>query len=220
MPAQAGAPQVAPQQAQPEIDPSGQAPAPEAASGEAPQIPPGLVKVPAIQGLLTGAPPAISARISQFKDSDVGKEIAENKDALLAAGFAFYRSIHGDMAVMYNRFHIHGEDIKAADKAGKLQVIAPPFDQVNHALAKDPSHLKNAKAMPAGFASATPQAAPQQASTPQDDSSAQAPVSGPSQALQKRLLAARLTNSQAGAPTSGPAPGGGRLLNSILKQVV
>jgi len=194
-----------------------------------PVLPPQLTRVPAIQGLLAGAPPAVSARIAQFKDTDVGKEIAKNKDALLAAGFGFYRSIHGDLAVMYNRFHIHGEDIKAADKAGKLQVLAPPFEQVDHALSKAGLNhplLKNPK-VPAGFASPTPQAAPQAGA---QDAAGQNPASitpavppnagGASGALAQRLQAARVSNLQPGAPTSGAAPGGGRLLNSILKQVV
>lgn len=222
---------VAPASPQAPITPAAapDAAAPDDSQSTAPQLPPELTSVPAIQGLLAGAPPAFSARIKQFEKTDVAKSIIANKDALLAAGFAFYKSLHGDLAVMYNRFHIHGEDIKAADKAGKLQVLAPPFEQVDHALSKAGKNhplLKNPQ-IPQGFASQSPQAAIQPgaqaaAGAPSTmDTPSAAPVAGQaSGALQKRLQGARLTNMQAGAPTSGPAPGGGRLLNSILKQVV
>jgi hypothetical protein len=186
-----------------------------------------LTKVPAIQGLLVGAPPAVSATIKSMEKSDLGKEIADNKDALLSAGFGFYRSMHGDLVVMFNRFHIHGDDLKAADKAGKLQVLAPPFEQVDHALVKNGGkHLLGAK-IPGGFATARPPVAVQPgaqaaagAPSTMDAPSAPPASGGASAALQQRLQGARLTNLQPGAPTSGPAPGGGRLLNSILKQVV
>lgn len=208
--------------AQPQTDGSD----PQDAAQEAVSLPPALTRLPAIQGVLVGAPPAVSASIKEFKDTDAGKAIVANKDALLAAGFGFYRSMHGGLAVLYNRFHIHGEDLKHADKQGKLTVLAPPFEQVDHALAKNGgAHLKAAalKGLPTGFAQPTPQAAPQQGAAveagqmPPPESGGASPAS---QALQKRLLQARVKNQQPGAPTSGPAPGGGRLLNTILKQVV
>lgn len=226
------APLVAPAAPQAEVtpaaDPNAAPAAPEAAEDQSgASLPPELLKVPAIQGLLVGAPPAVSAQIKQMENSDVGKDIAANKDALLAAGFGFYKSIHGGLAVLFNRFHIHGEDIVAADKAGKLQVLAPPFDQVDHALAKSKGAAFAKGGFPKGFASQTPQAPLQPGAqaavgAPSSmDASPMAPASGgASEALAKRLQGARLANLQPGAPTSGPAPGGGRLLNSILKQVV
>lgn len=202
---------------------------PTVAPTDAPQgpvIPPSLTKVPAIQGLLAGAPPAVSVVIKDFKNNPLEKEIVENKDALGAAGFGFYRSLSGHIAVMFNRFHIHPEDIKAADRAGKLQVLAPPLAQVDHALAGKTHALKNAK-FPTAFASPQPPIAPQagaqaaQAANQGEEPPQAAPAAGaPNQALARKLLAARLQNIQPGAPTSGAAPGGGRLLNSVLKQVV
>jgi hypothetical protein len=215
---------VAPATPQASVQPQASAPSSDEQPA-APQLPASLTKVPAIQGLLAGAPPAVSARIKQFEGTQVGKDIVANKDALLAAGFAFYKSRHGDLAVLYNRFHIHGSDIQSADKAGKLQILAPPFEQVDHALAKAGKNhplLKNPQ-VPQGFASPTPQAAPQDGSAAaQGNQEPQAaPASGgASAALAKRLQAARLTAVTPGAPTSGPAPGAGRLLNSILKPVV
>jgi hypothetical protein len=214
----------------PDAAPPVAAAAPPMADAEAstsPSLPDSLTKVPAIQGILVGAPPAVSAQLKQMEHSELGKEIAANKDALLAAGFGFYKSIHGGVAVMFNRFHIHGDDLKAADKAGKLQVLAPPIEQVDHALAKNGGkHLRGVK-MPTGFASASPQAAIQPGAQAAQgipsslDAPSAAPMAGgASGALAKRLQGARLANQSLGAPTSGPAPGAGRLLNSILKPVV
>jgi hypothetical protein len=38
--------------------------------------------------------------------------------------------------------------------------------------------------------------------------------------MQDKILAQKLSNLPAGAPTSGPKPGEGRLLNQILKPVL
>jgi hypothetical protein len=215
--------------ADPSVSPQAAA-TPPAADNDAsttPSLPDSLTKVPAIQGLLVGAPPAVSAQVNVFEHSELGKEIAANKDALLAAGFGFYKSMHGGLGVIFNRFHIHGEDLKAADKAGKLQILAPSIEQVDHALAKTGGKHMLGKAIPTGFASATPQAAVQPGAQAAQgipsslDAPSAAPMAGgASGALAKRLQGARLANQSLGAPTSGPAPGAGRLLNSILKPVV
>jgi hypothetical protein len=172
---------------------------------------------------MAGAPVAFSARISEFKDTPVGKDIIKHAETLKAAGFGFYRSVQGDLAVLYNRFHVHGSDLQQADKAGKLQVLAPPFEQVDHALSKMGGKHMLGKTVPQGFAAPSPQAAPQagaQDAGPQPPAQATTNAGGASAALQKRLMAARLSNMAPGAPTSGPAPGGGRLLQSILKPVI
>ena len=209
----------------PPVTPSATPDAAPAAPATPTGLPAALTKVPAIQGLLAGTPVAVSAPIEEFKDTEVGKEIVKNREALMNAGFGFYKSMKGGLAVMFNRFHIHGEDIKAADKAGKLQVIAPPFNQVDHALSKMGGKHMVGKTVPAGFAMPSPQTSPQpgaaMAAGQPTSMDPAAPAGGQaSGALQKRLLSARLTNQQPGAPTSGPAPGAGRLLNSILKPVV
>jgi hypothetical protein len=178
-------------------------------------IPNELIKIPAVQAVLAGAPPAVSMRIKGLGEREDIKSIVENKDALLGAGFAFYRSINGDLGVMFNAMRIHPEDIKAADQQGKLRQIAPDFDLVNHEVAKlGPDHpVRNATA-PSGPAA-------QASSAPPQSASGQLPLMPPPPAsVQRRLAQQRVMNLQPGAPTSGPAPGAGRLLNSVLKGVV
>lgn len=189
--------------------------APPATDEDGDGIPDELLQIPAVQAVLAGAPPAVSMRIKGLGEREDVKSIVENKDALLGAGFAFYRSINGDLGVMFNAMRIHPEDIKAADQQGKLRQVAPDFDLVNHEVAKlGPDHpVRNATA-PSGPAA-------QASSAPPQSSSGQLPLMPPPPAsVQRRLAQQRVMNLQPGAPTSGPAPGAGRLLNSVLKGVV
>ena len=219
--------------ATPVIEPSPQAPAapPDAvtpqtmqptpeAPPEAPEppqggLPPDLIKIPALQALLAGAPPAVSMKLKGSEDRDEVKMLAEHKDELLKAGFAFYRSMSGDLGVMFNALRIHPQDLQAADKQGKLRALAPDYDLVNHEVAKmglrHPIHSATA---PTGLATPT-------STTPPQAASGALPLTPPpAAAVQRKLAQARIMNLQPGAPTSGPEPGGGRLLNQVLRGVV
>lgn len=184
----------------------------EAPAEEGGDIPDELLKIPAVQAVVVGSPPAISTRLDKANDKPEFKVIAENRDALLGAGIGFYQSLSKEWGVMFNSMKISPEDIKAADQQGQLRTIAPDFDLVNHEVAKlGPYHpARNTGAAPALPASATP---PQSAS-------GQLPLMPPPPAsVQRRLAQQRVMNLNPGAPTSGPAPGAGRLLNQVLKPV-
>jgi len=176
-----------------------------------------LLKIPAIQAVFAGSPPAVSAPIAEFAKVPEAKLIVKHKDQLLAAGMGFYKSLAGDTGVLFNQLHVHGDDLKAADQAGQLAQIAPSFDQINMAVAKSGANhpVLNAK-VPTGAKAPTPQAAPQ-INSPM---APQAAPKAPAAAAQRKLMTARVTNMQPGAPTSGPSPGAGRILNSILKPVI
>ena len=207
----------APQDETPTVDPSQPAQA-------APELPDALLKVPAMQALMAGSPPALSATIKSFEKKPEAKLIASNKDLLKQAGMGFYTSLSGETGVIFNGLHIHPEDLLAADKMGKLSTIAPPFDSVDHAVSKSglqnpalrPSRVPNApanprlKAPPTIANTVSPEPAPQPA--PQ--------VKQATAGLQKAILGQRAKNAAVGAPTTGPAPGAGRILNNILKPVV
>lgn len=179
-------------------------------------LPPELMQIPAIQAVLVGSPPAMSMTLKGSEDREEVKLLTENKDTLIGLGFGFYRSLDGKTGVMFNGMRIHAEDLKAADKAGKLRTVAPDFDILNHEVAK---------AGPAGHPvlSAKPMtgfAAPTAASPPQAASGSLPLMPPPSAAVQRKLAQQRVMNLQPGAPTSGPVPGAGRLLNQVLKQAV
>lgn len=196
-------------------------PAESAAAG----LPETLIQVPALQALIAGSPAALSFN-QGFGNLPEAKEIAKHKDALLAAGIGFYRSLSGDLGVMFNQFHINGKDLQAADKQGKLLDVAPPFTQVNDEVAKsgDQNPILSAQGVPKAFADAKSTLEPPQsasgATPPPTVSANPAGASGPSAATENQLTSARLKALTPGGPTSGMSPGAGRVLNAIYKPVV
>jgi hypothetical protein len=174
--------------------------------------------MPAMQGLLAGSPAALSENLKNSKDKENVKHIQKHAPALREAGFDFYKSLSGQFGVIFNRFYIHPADLQAADKAGKLLQVAPEWDKVDHMLSKsgEKHPVLSAPGPKAAFAAPMAQAAPQMnAQVPP------APLPKPaSSGAQRKLMAARIANVQPGAPTSGPMPGTGRILNNILKPVV
>jgi hypothetical protein len=173
------------------------------------------LKIPAFAGLFAGQPPAFSANPKELGARPEGKLIEENVEGLKKMGIGLYRSLGGDVGVLFNQFYITGEELKAADEAGKLQEIAPPFDAVNQQVAgmgQDQHPAAKQREQPQGFKVAPAPTPPQVGS----------PVTAPAPATPKDIKAqqARMKNMQPGSPTSGPQPGAGRLLNSILKPVI
>jgi hypothetical protein len=184
------------------------------AAPESQNLPDELVQIPAMQAVLAGNPAAVSAPLAEFSKRPEAKIIIDNKDALVAAGFGLYRSLSGDVGVVFNTLHLHPDELKAADKAGKLQQLAPPFDQVNASVAgagPDTHPVLNAAEVPAG------PKGPPMPNPPQMNSGA---MNHTPAAVQRTVATARTNNLNPGSPTSGPQPGSGRILNSILKGVV
>jgi hypothetical protein len=167
---------------------------------------------------MAGNPAALSANIKDFNKKPEAKILAENKQGLTEHGFDFYKSQSGDLGVIFNTLHIHPQDLQAADAAGKLREIAPPFDVVNHAVTKAGLHnpVLTAQTPPKGQAMAAPPVPPQAAQAPMPAQPAVAPAGS---AILKNLMNQRVKNMQPGSPLSGPEPGAGRLLNQILKPV-
>jgi hypothetical protein len=187
------------------------APAEVVPSSDAPKAPEGgfsddLLKIPAMQALFAGQPAALSTSLKDFAKRPEAKVIQSHKDELQKAGIGLYRSLAGDLGVLFNQLHIAGQDIVAADKAGRLLEVAPPFDQVNSAVASsgEANPVMNA-AVPQG---------PKTAGIPP------IPASPAPASVQNKTATARIKSLSPGSPTSGAAPGAGRILNSIMKPVV
>jgi hypothetical protein len=198
----------------------------QAPSGSIPGLPDELLHTPAIQALIAGTPPAVSASVKEFETNPIAKLIIENKDDLLRAGMGFYRSLSGDIGVIFNQFHIHPSDLQAADKAGKLAQVAPSFDALNAEVAKSgPNNpVLSATAVPGGPKPASLPTPPQVASgttAPAPASTAPPSNVAPATAkIQSQIMGSRAKNVAQGGPTTGPVPGQGRILNNILKPVV
>lgn len=165
-----------------------------------------LLQIPALQALFAGAPPAVSTPLKEFSQRPEAKIIEENKDELMKAGIGLYRSIGGDLGVLFNQMHIAGQDLTEADKQGRLLEVAPPFDQVTESImgAGENHPILSAK-VPAGPKTAGAQAVP---------------ASNTPASVQNKQATARIKNLQPGSPTSGPLPGAGRIMNNILKPVI
>lgn len=174
-----------------------------------------LLQIPALQALFAGQPPALSTPMAEFEKRPEAKLIADNKDALMKAGVGLYRSIAGDLGVLFNQLHINGADIQQADKEGRLLEVAPPFDQINDTISKsgDQNPVLNASVPGGPKTASTP--APAAPAAPMAGSGAGQPAS-----VQNKTATARLSNMTPGGPTSGAAPGAGRILNNILKRPV
>lgn len=198
---------VEPKSAAPNVtspEPSTQPPESKSGAGDE------LLQIPAIQAIFAGSPPAISTSIKDFANRPEAKIIGDNRDELQSMGIGFYRSLGGDLGVLFNQLRLNGQDLLNADRAGQLQQVAPPFDTVNSevALSGDRHPSLNASA-PTGGATAAP-TPPAPMPTPNTQ-----PAS-----VQNKQATARIKNIQPGSPTSGPAPGAGRIMNQILKPVV
>lgn len=192
------------------VEPQG---APEDTQGGA-ALPPELVQLPAMQALLAGSPPAVSVPVEGFEKRPEGKLITANKDALMGAGIAFYRSLGGDLGAIFNRAYIEDQELINADKAGKLAEIAPPMEGVAQELASSGTNhpVLNAKA-PTSLKSKSPtKLSKAEVIAPQ-------PAAASPQA-QSKAMTAKVKNLAVGSPTSGPKPGSGRILNNILKPVL
>jgi hypothetical protein len=202
----------------PQVEPkAGVTPVQNAAETPAAGLSDDLLRIPAIQGLLAGSPPAVSASLADFAQRPEGQLIAANKDPLMAAGMGLYRSVGGDIGVIFNQGFVSGAEIQEADKNGTLAQLAPSFDEVNQQIAssgdKNPV-LNPGLKPPTGFKSPPPPSpGPAPAISPAAASSAPAPTS-------PRLVAGKARNALPGSPTSGPKPGAGRLMNQILKPVI
>lgn len=203
---------------EPVVEPNSELTAPEVVPGGSPsetsgtgELPGEMIQIPAFQGLLAGKPPAVSAPIVDFAKRPEGQLVQKYKAELLGAGIGFYRSFQGDLGVLFNQSYISGEDLKTADKGGKLLEIAPPFDQINQQISASGADHPILNARPPGGIKipGAPSILP-----------AVAPASPPAPPAPRGAIAAKIRNLALGSPTTGPKPGEGRLLNQILKPVL
>jgi hypothetical protein len=181
---------------------------PEDTSEPKAALPEAVLKIPAMHALIQGAPPATYGPLDS-KMPEI-KTLNKHADELKAAGFAAFKSasIPGNF-VMFNGLIIKPEEVEQADKAGKLQSVAVPFEQLVESFKK------------------TAKGEEDQTAPPEAPMAMSGPASGgvavgepPSAGVEKRLAVARANNLTPGSPTSGPAPGRGRVINQILKPVI
>lgn len=173
------------------------APVPEApAAPEEGGIPPAVLEIPEMSALLAGTPPA--TWVERGDESPEVQVVMQNKDALMDAGFGLFGSNDGQTVVFFNGHYVQPEELQAADKLGKLRQFAVPFSELKASLSGATS----------GAALEAPSAPPSASAAP------------PGAGFEKKLATRRMKNLAVGSPTSGPSPGAGRILNSIMAPVV
>lgn len=162
-----------------------------------------LSEVPALHLLMQGSPPATYA--PKGADFPELKLLEKHGKELAGAGFRAMPTADGKSIVFYNGLYLNPDKIKEAEKSGSLDKIAAPYAELRSAF----EGAKNSSA-PAGEAAPAAPAPPPSVT----------PESQPAPSVQKKLTTARIASLAPGAPTSGPLPGSGRILNSIVKPVV
>lgn len=191
------------------IDPQA-APEPEELPAEA-ALPEEVLKIPAMGALLQGSPPATYGPLKS-KMPEI-QTLSKHAQDLKNAGFAAFESesMPGNF-VLFNGLIVKPDEVMQADKAGQLDSVAVPFESLVKSFdgAKKGSEETPAEGAPPS------EVAPGGAIAPSAASSVPAlPASA-----QRRTMSARVANLVPGSPTSGPAPGRGRVLNAISKPVV
>lgn len=173
--------------------------APVESAAEA-EIPETVLQIPEISALLQGTPPALLFSTEEFKLPEA-QTLWSNRDALVKAGLGLYGLQDKSGGVIFNARFVSPEEVRVADQKGRITDLAAPFSELRGAI--------NEGVKPTSEAPAAPAEAP-----------AQPAVAPAPSGVQNRLATARTKNLAPGGPTSGPAPGQGRILNSILKPTV
>lgn len=198
----------------------GTAAPPEAPVESISQIPDELLRNPVTLSLLIGKPvAAVSAK--KLGESNEIKQLFNNMESLLPSGISFYRSIKGSPYVVFNALHVHPHTIIEADEQNKLHLIAPPWETVENLVRRAFGEL-SPQAQPQAAGPESPTAPPENNEKPAEalpekaePASLPPPPVKPSVTVRRQVMARRLAALPTSGPASGPAPGGGRLLNLI-----
>lgn len=169
-----------------------------------------------VKKVMTGEIPGVLVRPGIYYPK--ASKIAESSEALLDAGMDFYKALDSS-TVFFNPRSISEAQIQEADRNGQLVNLVPDYETL--------SGEKPAKPTPAiakrlreqmGVAGEAPTSI---IPAPAGGANTLPPASGgPSAAEEAELAGKRVANVSPGSPTSGPRPGAGRILNSLLKPAV
>lgn len=167
------------------------------------EIPEEVLRIPAFNALLENKPSAIY--IKRGEKAPEAATIVKHAKELVKAGFGFYQAKTAPVNVLFNALAISPEELEAADTEGRLDEVAADFNEVKAAYDQliSEDQAKAGKGAPAAGAPAAPVQIPP-----------------PPASVQNKYAEAREANIKPGSPTSGPAPGQGRILNALRKPVV
>lgn len=176
----------------------------ESLIGQDGEIPEEVLRIPAFNALLENKPSAIY--IKRGEKSPEAATIVKHAKELVKAGFGFYSAQSSPVNVLFNALAISPEELAKADEEGRLDEVAADFNEVkasyDQLISEDQAKAGKGKSAEAVPTVPGPSAPPPPAS------------------VQDKYATARADALTPGSPTSGPAPGQGRILNALRKPVV
>ena len=168
--------------------------------GTTPQdsLPPAVSKNPAVALILEQKIPGVLFPANV--DYPRGDELSQHAQTLIDIGLGVYIDKQQN-SVVFNPVVVSVEEVEKAGEAGELEQLFPEYGKLT---GETPT---NSSAAPMNSASVLPPS--------------------PSGAIPKQTASAanstnnaRLKNMTPGAPTSGPFPGAGRVVNTLAKRAV
>lgn len=164
------------------------------------EIPEAVLRIPAMVALLSGTIPAISApRGVKNPDPEV-QTIVANQKPLLDAGFGFIAT--PTRSIIYNGLKIDPATIEAADKAGRLDDVAAPWEMLKQVALGTPKAPPADTVKPAALPTTAPAA----------------PV--PSTGANTELADAGAQNLSRKSPTDQPRPSAGAVANLLTRRPI
>lgn len=156
-------------------------------------LPEEILAMPIFKGILEGAPAALWTPTGDKTPESLAA--VKNQKALGDVGIFLFRDKPSGLDLIFNGQFISPALIKTAAKKGRLKDVASP-------LAETLAAINGTAAPEAGGAT-----------LPSSGMPSSVPVDSP-------LNTARISNLEPGSPTSGPLPGSGRVLNSLMKPTI
>jgi len=181
------------------------------------QLPPEIAQVPVVQMISLGQPPAV--RVGSGEYYPELEVVMAKADALLENGLDIYGAMDKSI-VLFNPLMVTAEELQHLDQTGQLAQAVPDYAEITGSMPQEVSDAKVSQLVDSGDALAerltAAGAAPQ---TPPPGPGAPTPVPSAPASVQAAAARNQVQNLQAagGSPTSGPRPGGGRLLNTLLR---
>lgn len=174
-------------------------------------LPPDVQSVPVIQLLAIGEPPAVLIEPGQYFPAL--EPIGRNLPKLLNSGLDFYKSTKGD-GVLFNPLFINEDELRLADESGKLEQLVPKYSEL---MSEEPQVVPDEK-----FEELLRQQEDNEIGLRQLANEAPPAdlVEPPPAAVEGKVAQARTKNFAPTTPTRRNVPGGGQIMNDLIKRAV
>jgi hypothetical protein len=178
-----------------------------------------VANVPAVKLVSIGAPPAVRVGPGEYYPEI--DPVIDHMDTVLSSGLDVYHAMDNSM-VLFNPLFIQEAELQYLDQNGQLQDVVPDYGQVTGNQPQEIPDDQIAAFVDRGDAMAAKLnelSGPGEEEVSVQPAGQPTPVPQPSPAEQAAVVdnQSRAMRAFGGSPTSGPHPGGGRLLNALLQ---